>query len=383
MKTPFIGLLGILALVLLVSVDAHADVSVSSDAGRNIENGQNDTIKRDKNMSVDKSQGNKSTVSDSRERAREKSKSRSKSNKTSRSTGTVKSSSIDININGLLLREFTARYERDGTGTGKAGQYFGLCKPLTRAIDDYPVVYWGSHGYMGDLAQHVGGLNDARAVGNHWVNSDHRFGFSGHLQGGGVTPNHIDQTFVWVSRYIQCRITASFWVAEAGERAAAFKVHSEAEVADRINQIFSEMDTDASVFQSLRQRARDLWAQEACSSWLVSLYDYQSPNIQCGVFSFDGKTYTVENRETLSESSINGRSYKIALVSSAGDSVVDDQTVSDDYKVSSTNKMGDSNEHYKEAKKTASLNKSKSIDENSSNKVDRSSGNSTNAAPKE
>jgi hypothetical protein len=57
--------------------------------------------------------------------------------------------------------------------------------------------------------------------------------------------------------------------------------------------------------------------------------------------------------------------------------------VSEDDKVASSERKGNSTERYQESKKTASLHKSKSQDNNSSSKVDRSTGNSVNAAPKD
>lgn len=354
-----------LMMALLLPAFAHADASVSSDAGRSIDNGQSSSIKRDKSLSTDKSQGSKSTDSAGHEKSKEKSKSKSHSKKVAKSDESSKSYSVDVNINGLLLREFTSRYERSGGGTGTAGEYFGLCKPLTRAIADYPVVYWDNNQH-----EHVGGRNEAEQLsGRSFIENFY-----------GAVPNHNNLS---VSRYIQCRITASYWVAEAGERAAIQKVSTEAEVRDRIGQVFSEMDADESVFQTLRQRSRDLWAQETCSRWLKKATDFHSPEIQCGVFSFEGNTFTVENRETLSESSINGHSYKIAVSTSASDTVAEDDSVSSDDKVSASERSGDSTERFKESKKTASLNKSKNLDQSNSSKVDRSTGNSMNAAPKD
>jgi hypothetical protein len=364
MKNLICGMLIAIPQIFLLPTMANADVSVSSDAGRSIENGQSDTIKRDKSLSTDKSQGNKASDSDSREKAKEESASHSKSKKTTKSVSAVKSYSIDVNINGLLLRQFTARYERDGTGYGMAGKYFWVCKPLTRAIADYPVIY----------KDQIVGRNEAQEI-------QKRSGFTTTWVNSLAIPfNHNDPTF---SRYVQCRVTASYWIAEAGDRAASQKIHTEDEVSDKIKQVFTEMDADDSIFQNLRQRARDLWGQETCSERLQQEPEFKSPEIQCGIFSYVGNTFTVENRETLSESSINGHSYKIAVITSAGDTLADEDATSSDDKVSSTKRKSQSTERFNESKKTASLNKSKSLDQNSSNKVDRSTGNSVNAAPKE
>jgi hypothetical protein len=283
-------------------------------------------------MADDSSIGSTEKESASHEKAKEKSKSKSHSKKVAKSDESSKSSSVDININGLLLREFTSRYERDGTGTGKAGEYFGLCKPLTRALADYPVVYW--HVFNDGLPGiAIGGINEARNDPG-WGNGSPFNPNDSQIAGfNGMVPPHNDLT---VSRYVQCRITASYWVAMAGERAAAPKVSTEAEVRGKIIQVFQEMDSDASVFQTLRQRARDLWAQESCSSWLDKIYNFNVPNIQCGVFSFVKEVFTVENRVTLSESSIDGHSYKIAVSAKASNSVASDDSVSESDKVSSS-----------------------------------------------
>lgn len=352
----------IITLALLLPSLARADASVNSDAGRNIENGQSSAIKRDKSLSTDKSSGRKATDSSSRENSSEKSVNRSRSSKSSRTTADSSSASVEVNINGLLLREFTARYERDGVGSGKAGKYFFVCKPLTRSIADYPVSY----------GLDIVGRSDAQEQSmrqgytTSWANSL------------AVQFRHDDPTF---SRYVQCRITASYWVAEAGRRVASAKVDTEAEVSQLVEKVFADMDADEYVFETLRQRARDLWKQETCTLLLQQFKDFKSPDMQCGIFSYVGDTFTVENRTTLSESSIDGRSYKIAVSSSVGDTVTVDDSISSDNKVSLTNKDGVSVERFKEAKKTASMNKSRTIENNNSSKLNRSSGNNMNATP--
>lgn len=368
MKKLFCGLLIATPLAFLLPAIAHAngDASISSDSGRSIENGQNDTVKRDKSLSTDKSQGNKSTDSASREKSVEKSNSRSVSQKISKSVGSSKSYSVDVNINGLLLREFTARYEINGTGGGTAGKYFWVCKPLTRAIADYPILF--------DDAERlrVVGRNEAQQLENERA-------YQLRMRPV-ITFDHNNPFF---SRYVQCRMTASYWVAVAGERAVVQKVHTEAEVSDRIKQVFAEMEADDSIFKTMRQRARDLWRQESCFKSLEFVSEYKSPEIQCGIFSFVGNTFTVENRETLSESSIDGHSYKIAVSTSAGDTVAEDDSLSSDDKVSSTKRNGDSTERFKESKKTASMNKSKNIEDSSGSKIDRSTRTSMQAGTKD
>lgn len=397
MKLYYLGLL-IFIQIGLLPILAHADTSVSSDAGRRIENGQSDTIKRDKSLSTDKTQGNKISKSASQEKSTEKSKNHSKSKKTTKSANSVKSNSVDVNINGLLIREFTARYELDGTGSGLAGSYFWVCKPLTRALADYPTLYWGpdptvdalfnkkvaQRNFAGQLEilsrGSIGGLGHyhKEVIGRNLASQ--LYMREGNISRPSLNTGTFSHYDLFYSRYVQCRMTASYWVAEAGQRAAAQIVRTEADASSRINQVFIEMDADDSLFQKLRQRARILWEQESCSKTLQDLNEFKSPDIQCGVFSYVGNTFTVENRETLSEASIDGRSYKISVSASAGDTVAEDDSVSSDDKVSSTNKKGESTDSYRENKKTASMNKSKSLDQNNSSKVDRSTGNSVNAA---
>jgi len=355
-----------LTLAALFPSLARADASVSSDGGRSIENGQSDTLRRDKSLSADKSHGNKATVSASREKALEKSRSHSKSKKLSKTAGVEKRASVDVNINGLLLREFTARYERDGTATGKAGEYFGLCKPLTRALADYPVMYFDLDGMKIIGRNEAQQLNNARAMAL-TMNMMVSFGHNN----------------LFVSRYVQCRMTASYWVAEAGERANAQQISTEAEVGERIRQVFAAMDNQESVFATLRQRARNLWAQETCSRQLQTEDEFKAPELQCGVFSYVGNVFTVENRETLSEAGINGHSYKIAVSASSADSVAADESLSADERISSSKRRGISTERYREARNSAGLTQSKSLDQNSGSTLDRSSGNSIHAAPKE
>lgn len=264
--------------------------------------------------------GNTEKESASHEKAKEKSKSKSHSKKVAKSDESSKSYSIDVNINGLLLREFTTRYERDFTGTGTAGEYFGICKPITRALMDYPV-YTLNHG------KEVLGINEFRIR----LQTEGQVSYGGENSGLAVNP-----TNQYISRYAQCRITASYWISEAGDRAATQKVSNENEVRDRIRQVFDEMDTDENTFQTLRQRARTLWKQASCAPWLQSGREFKSPQIECGVFSYVGKAFVVENRETLSESSIDGRSYKIAVSAKANDTVAEDDSTSVDDRVSSS-----------------------------------------------
>jgi hypothetical protein len=357
----------ILLLGLLTMGHAHANPSVSSDAGQSTDNSESESIKRDKSLSADKSRGNRVTHSDSEDRAREKSLSRSHQKRTGISAEKSNSYSADVSINGLILREFTARYERGNVGAGTAWDYFHTCRPLMNALVDYPVRDWMHTG---------GGLAGSRT-------EVMKGGLNGWVQSRPGIVAQVSTDDVYIHRYAQCRMTASYWVAEAANRSIAKSVTSEAEVQQRIRDVFSQMDADEPLFQNLRQRARDVWEQASCSNWLDDWDKFKGPDIQCGVFSYEGNSFTVENRQTLSELAIDGRSYKIAINYSNSESKSEDQSVSADARVSASVRESDSRDHFAEAKRTASMSKSHSMDESSSDKVDRSSGASIQASPKE
>lgn len=358
-----------LILAILLPSLAYAEASVSTDAGRSIDNSQSSTTKRDKSLSADKSRGNRESEAESRDRSTEKSLSKSHQKRAGTSTEKSKSYSADININGLLLREFTARYERGNSGAGAAWDYFHTCKPLMNSIVDYPVKDLSGGGVVG--------RNEAMKPK---IDSRGR----GYLlsAGEGLVISFVDPQNKTISRYAQCRMTASYWLAEAGDRSASQKVTTEEEVKGAIQNTFNEMDADSSLFEHLRQQARDSWQQASCSNWLDDFKSFKEPRIECGIFSFVGKSFTVENRETLSESSIDGRAYKVAVAYQNTESEAEERSASADAKLSTSISQSESRERYREAKRTASLSKSKSSDTSSSSKVDRSSGNSINATPK-
>lgn len=349
--------------ILIIPSISFADPSLSSKAGRSSEDSQASTMKRDKSLSAEKARGNRATDSDSREHAREVSRSKGLQTRQSISSEISDSYSADVNINGLLLREFTSRYERSTTGRGLAWTYFNACKPLMNAVVDYPVWNLTEGGVTGRVeAMHT----QSRYVAT---------------RGDGVVQPSPDPSNRFIARYAQCRMTASYWLSTAGDRTTRQQVTSEEEIRDRIRNTFQQMDLDESLFIQLRQRARDIWANAICSNWLDDYQHFQSPNLECGVFSFIGQNFTVENRETLSEAGINGRSYKVAVSAQASQSASVDDTESADARVSYAEREGDSRERYREARKSASLSKSTSRDSGMSSKVDSSAGNDISATP--
>ena len=374
----------IIFLLALLPVVAHADPSISSDAGRSIDNGQSNTIKRDKSLSADKSRGNRSTESDSRERVREGSTSKSHQERLGQSSEHSNSGSVDLNINSLLLKEFVAHYERQRPqpGMARVQQVFADCKPITGIVNEYPTLNSCPGGGGGGLE----GTDTAdivpRRLATHfstdacgqWGNDDTR----SYQQRFSLDPaNRV------VGQYARCRIIASSWLAEAANRATTERARSEQEVRDRVQLVFSEMDADDRLFEKMRLDAADLWPSANCAPSLERYPEFQKPDIQCGIFTVEGNSITVENRETLSATSIAGRSYKIAINSSDSESVAVDDSTSADRRESYAERESDSRERFRESKKTASLNKSKSLDRNATSKVDRRAGSSMNAIPKE
>ena len=347
-----------LIVALFLPTIAFADPSISSDAGRSIDNSQSNSIKNDKSLSADKSRGQRHADSDSRERAKEQSLSRSHSEKIGQSAERSKSYSSDININGLLIREFTSRYERNYQGSGAAGEYFAACQTMLKALPNYPT-----------FNVSTGAIEGRNAVERS-------------LSYGENAPPPASAREPYLSRYSQCRITASYWLSEAGDRTTNQSITTENEVQQKVRDTFIAMDSDPYLFQTLRQKSRETWANADCSgSQIEDFKHFKSPALRCGVFSFEGSDIQVDYRKTLSESSINGRSYKIAINASESESVGMDDSISKDARVSRSERAGDSNERYTESKKTASLSKSKSMDKSNSSKLDRSSGNSMNATP--
>lgn len=376
----------LLIILALLPTIAAADPSISSDAGRSIDNSQSNSIKNDKSLSADKSRGQRHADSDSRERAREQSLSRSHSEKIGSSAEKSRSGSVDLNINTVLLKEFVNRYERTQPQQGmqQVQKVFASCKPLSGIVTEYPTLNSSISAPTGGGAPGTFDENDvvprrlayhfAKGTGGQWGNSSD----STALQESYNMPSQNEE----VGKYARCRIIASKWVAEAGERLGATTVRSEAEVRDRIDQAFTEMENDQQVFEQIRGETMQLWQSAECAPTLQRWPDFSKPNLICqGVIEVDGNSIIIENQETLSAGSIAGRSYKIAINSSENQSVGMDDSISKDARTSRSERAGDSNERYTESKKTASLSKSKSMDKSNSSKLDRSSGNSMNATP--
>ena len=350
-------------LLLIIPISSFADPSISTDAGRDRDSSSSSSIKRDRSLNQDKSTGNRQSWSDSEDHARERSRSQSHQERRSRSDERSDSYTAEININGLLLREFTNHYERSNAGGGPAFEYFHTCRPLLNAISDYPVLDL-THGG-------IRGRNEAMRSQNGFLIS----------RGDGVAPPTVDPSNRYIARYSQCRMTASYWISAAGDIVSRQQVQSEREIRDLIRKTFVEMDIDIELFQELRQRARDAWNDASCSNWLDDYNHYESPKLDCGVFTFISNEFSVEYRQTLSESSIDGRSYKISMSASESDSRSTDDTDSADRSESYSARESEQRERFVEGKKTASQSISKSADKSSSEKKSRKSGASMTSTP--
>ena len=375
----------ILLLGMLTVGHAHANPSVSSDAGQSNDNSESETIKRDKSLSADKSRGNRVTHSDSADKASEKSLSRSHQNRVGKSADDSNSASIDININGLLLQEFVKRYETTppGNDAPSVQMVFAECRPLTGIMTEYPIFnscpsMEGGHSVM-DMEAVV-----PMRLATRWTS-----GGCGNWGVGGSNDIQAISQFPWnpanpaVGRYARCRIIASSWLAEAAERASTTTARSEREVVGKIQSVFSQMDADEPLFLKMRQDALDLWQHARCAQTMVRLNDFKKPALNCGIFSVEDQRVSVNYRETLSSSAIAGQSFKIAINSSDSNSAASDDSVSNDARVSASVRESDTLDRFSERKKTASMSKSHSMDTTTSDKVDTSSGASIQASPKE
>ncbi|BCK87795.1 hypothetical protein MIZ01_1591 [Sideroxyarcus emersonii] len=262
------------------------------------------------------------TIDSSGERAREKSRSKSHAERDSTSRDHQKSFSREVNINSLLIQMFTARYEQQHTGTGEAGEYFGLCNTFTKMISDYPTV----------------NETEGEVAGRAQVNEDS--GRSGGLMSrpaAGLQDDQLAQT-PYVRRYIQCRITAGGWLAEAGNRAARTPAKSDSEIRQIIGQVFAQMDSDDQLFERVRQHARDVWSSVSCTNWVDDFIFYKGPDIQCGTVVFDSHGWQIENRQTLSAEAIDGTAYKISLSDSDSTSTSSENSRSREAKASEGNR---------------------------------------------
>ncbi|MEW6057960.1 MAG: hypothetical protein AB1540_15235 [Bdellovibrionota bacterium] len=359
----------IFAVLLCASVaaSASANPSVGSDAGRSFESGSTSSMKRDKSLSADKARGDRQTITKSRERAHEQSQTESNSESRGRSFEKSKSSEVSLNINGILLQQFVKRYERTAEGEGMAGAYFSACKPISTALSDYPV--WSF-----DQGKVTGRTEAMYGNGNGMIAS----------RGDGVVVLYVDSNDTYIRRYAQCRMTASAWLSHAGDLANRTSPKSEQEVVKIIQEVFHQMDLDGELFIQIRQQSRDDWDQQAyCSQWLGDYKDFTEPDMDCSVFQFKGRDMYVKNRKTLSDDSIDGRSFTISLSGSESDSYrVENSSTSDD-SVSRSARMSDSDERFRERKNTATLSKSKSSEASTSTKLDRGSKAGVNSTPGE
>lgn len=368
------------AALLAAAMAAQAAPSVGTDATQSTETSDSSTLVREKKMSNDKSQSKSKKISRSKEHARERSQEQSESKRKSKEARASKSFSKDVNINGMLLAEFVRHYEQQipSAGQPEVVRYFATCKPLTAAQRDYPTLNLPSppnriEDFFSDNA--VTGRSAARPLSVSALRTSSNF-----YQG---TPENyiVDPRIPTISRYAQCRMTASSWIAAAAEKVSAAPVHDVSEIARNIATAFSAMDADSRLFLSLRQQSRDDWAHAQCTPWLKWQGDYRGPEIDCGIFEFKGDKFYVNRRETLAESAIAGVSYKIAINSDQSTSSSTELASSTTNRVSDSDRRGVTVEASTEDREVTSLGKTKSSTAGDSDTYRSSATNSVNATP--
>ncbi len=374
----------IIPLLLSLAFPAVADPSLSATAGRDVDSKQSDTIKRDKSLSADKSHGNRKTWSSSEEQSRELSKTRSDSARESTNEESSHTSSTDININSLLLQSFINRYEAEppSPDDAKPRIVFFSCKPLTGTVSEYPTLnscpqQWGMHQAL-----------DMDAVVPRRLASKFSDNACGSMSGknGRDRYNKLwtpDPNNPVVGQYARCRILASRWITEAARRAIQQEVASEQDVREHIEQAFIELENNPALFEQFIADAQQVWSHANCAP-LLSLYsDFTGVAFNCGVVRIKDDSIVIEGRQTLSESAIEGRSFKIGLNAQQSHNASLEASTSADARTSVSARDSITQDKFKEAKNTASLSKSRSQDLSTSESMRRGSGSDMRAAPQQ
>ena len=374
----------IIPLLLTLAFPAVADPSMSATAGRDIDNKQSDTIKRDKSLSADKSHGNRKTLSSSNERAHELSNTRSDSARESMSDESSHSTTTDVNINSLLLQSFIDRYELQPPSLDdpKPRIVFYSCKPLTGTVSEYPTLtscpqQFGMHQTL-----------DLNAVVPRRLASQFSDTACGTKSGknGSERYNKLwtpDPNNSVVGQYARCRILASRWIAEAARKAIQQKVASEQEVRVQIERAFLDMESDPTLFEQFIADAQQVWSHANCAP-LLSLYsDFTGVAFNCGVVRLKDDSIVIDGRQTLSESAIEGRSFKVSLNAQQSHNASLEASTSADARTSISARDAYTRDKFSEDKNTASLSKSRSQDHSISESVKRGSGSDMRAAPQQ
>lgn len=382
----------ILAVIALPSV-ANADPGLDAGAGRDMGSSQTDTFNRDKRLEVDKAQGGRSSMSNSRERSREWSDTNSNSMRRSNNAESSQSGSVDININALLLQEFINHYESrpPEDGMPRPQYVFAMCKPLTGIITEYPTL--GKCAIDGDpFEQNQNILRELKwdpevvlprrlaPRYNHcgWSSMD-----SPTEQEVGMMKQKMDPHNLYVSEYGRCRILASKWVAKAGEMISSSTVMSEEDAKQKIDQAFDAMDANPGLWGNVVRQANSIWATANCAPTLEDFKRFEKPDLQCGVLQIDGQHIVLEGRTTLSTESIEGKVYKISMSGSRSTSTVAETGRSSDNRSGYSVRAGSTDESFREHRKSASLSKSRGVESSQHTDLSRKSDSSLNASPKE
>lgn len=363
-----------LAIVLLAAVGATgamANPSIKAGANQGIEDSESTDVTREKRLSVDKSTSGRNSNARTTEHSREKSQESSQSQRQSNERRNSQSFSTEVNLNSLLLQRFVAHYEnvdenRLSSNMPEAVKYFATCKPLKYEKWDYPVV-----GEVGEIGRR--GVVPLRVVVNRRFQPDEN-------------PGNIilmDAGMPVVSRFAQCRMTASYWLAAVGRNLAGASAKNEAAVAAMVDAEFERMDLSGK-FQELRQKARDEWRNNAiCTTHAKTLLASQSANLDCGVFQLSGDKYYVSRRQTLSPEAIDGVSFKIALSSDENSSMANERSSSVSERSSMANRASATSESASEVRNSASLSRDRKSSSQGKNTTSRSAGSDIDASLKQ
>lgn len=366
----------------------YANPSVGADAGRDLENSQAQSLKRDKRLEAEKSHGHRQAHQDSLEHAKEKSLSDSQSERTSLSREQSKSATVEININSILLNEFIYHYElvQPDENMPQAQYIFALCKPITGVYTEYPTLNqcasdggWLSGRFDQSMRADSGNIAPRRLA--------EHFGHCGWSSKGsedfGYMAMPVDPENRYVSQYARCRIAASKWLAQAGQRIGSSQVRSENEVRNVIQQTFAEMDEAQNLWESIMTKTKAIWSRANCAPTLQDYKHFEKPNLRCGVINISDDHITVEGQTTLSAEAIQGYSFKISVSGTDNQSMTAEASHASESRASVAARGSDSRERYAEGRNAASMSRTSEGDSSQKSGLSRKSSAGLSATPKD
>lgn len=379
----------VIAIALLATTPvAFAGVSVGAGSSESIETNGSAKTSRDGSISVDTSKGKRNSASKSSDLSKEESKDK-RSSKSSRAEKSARADySAEIDINALLIGEFVRRYEQapvDETSP-LARQYFSACGVFTRAMLEYPVLQGHQPISMGQATPYGANPLDPDTVvplRAAWRISVETLraanGGSAMAQGMYYKAWPVEPRNPTIRRYAECRLTAHYFLSQAGALVAETPALSQADAKQRIAATFDVLELKE--FAETRQHAREAWAEAYCSPWLVYGGDYDGQKIECNVLSVRDGQISVDGVATLSATAIDGKRYKLALASGDTQSSGTSTEESSGTRASSSNRTSHSVEAYSDGKKTASLKASRGRDNSNSARTSTDSKSDISATP--